>query len=83
MMMRDAQFPHTLVGCGDDSARHRDTRARTCKRHPNRYTGMAYYRQLMRDIFKAWEGSRSLRERYPNLRFHIHSESQQFPPPYV
>ena len=44
---------------------------------------MAYYRQLMRDIFKAWEGSRSLRERYPNLRFHIHSESQQFPPPYV
>ena len=47
-----------------------------------RYTPMSYYRQLMRSIYDAWDGSRLLQERYPKIRFHVHSESTDFPPPY-
>eukprot|EP00750_Incisomonas_marina_P007503 INCI14990.1.p1 GENE.INCI14990.1~~INCI14990.1.p1 ORF type:complete len:473 (+),score=95.18 INCI14990.1:1044-2462(+) len=48
----------------------------------DRYFSMDYYKDLLTRILHAWEASPALQEKFPSIRFHVHSESQAMPPPY-
>jgi len=50
-------------------------------RDQERYTSMEYYRAFLSNLTAAYEASPKLKAAFPQLKFHVHSESQTLPPP--